>query len=207
MNIGIETLRAGLRLTIHRGGVGNRPNRLSAQAPVAADETILSGMVMTLVNNAVKGRNEWIRGVTEDSLPNTYYIAVDDSADGDVVASGNLQGLSVRGDYEISTSQFTDDVEESGDLYVYAVGTELTPDGDTGLVKPAAEGDVVIGVVVKDYAPPVDLAASFTDLKPDPATAQSTGTQGGVYIRPRETNAQSLKRLRFELVPPYIKPA
>jgi hypothetical protein len=119
MNIGIETLRAGLRLTIHRGGVGNRPNRLSASHPVADGETILSGMVITPVRNTTLSRNEWVRGVTGDSLDNSFYIAVDDSADGDVAAAGSLQGLSVRGDYEISTSQF-----KAGESYV--TGDPLT---------------------------------------------------------------------------------
>jgi hypothetical protein len=196
VNVGIETPRAGLRLTIHRGGVGNRPNRLSASAPVAEDETILSGMVMTVVRNATLGRNEWVRGVTGSSQPNSYYIAVDDSTDGDVVTSGNLQGLSVRGDYEVSTSQF-----KSGESYV--VGDALTPDAATGKLKKATASDVVIAHVVKDYLGPVDLAASFTSLKPDPATTQSTGVQGGIYRRPRETNAADLHRLRIELVPPY----
>lgn len=200
MNVGIETLRAGLRLTIHRGGVGNRPNRLSASAPVADGESILSGMVITMVENAVKGRNEWVRGVTNESLPHNFYLALDDSADGDVVAGGSLQGLSVRGDYEVSTSQFKD-----GE--VYPVGTELTPDGTTGLLKPASTGNTVIAVVTKDYNPPVDLAASFTGAQPDPATTQSTGVLGGVYRRPRETNADDLHRLRIELVQPYKKPA
>lgn len=198
MNIGIETLRAGLRLTIHRGGVGNRPNRLSASAPVASGETILSGMVISLVASA--GVNEWVRGITEDSLPNSIYLAVDDSTDGDVAAAGSLQGLSVRGDYEVSTSQFKTGVS-------YTVGTELTYDAATGKVKPAAAEDLVIGVVVKDYNPPVNLEGSFGELQPDPATTQSSGMLGGVFVRPRETNAQDLRRLRFETVQPYIKPA
>ncbi len=197
MNIGIETLRAGLRLTIHRGGVGNRPNRLSASAPVADGETILSGQVMTLVRNATLSRNEWVRGVTGSSQANTYYIAVDDSTDGDVLAAGSLQGLSVRGDYEISTSQF-----KAGESYV--VGDPLTPDADTGTLKKATAGDEVIAHVVKDYDGPVDLGASFTDLLPNPADTQSAGVKGGVYRRPRETDAQDLQRLRIELVPPYI---
>lgn len=186
-------------MTIHRGGVGNRPNRLSASAPVKDGEEILSGMVMTLNRNTDTGRNEWIKGFDgSDSLPNTYYIAVDDSTDGDVVAAGSLQGLSVRGDYEISTSHFTGSTFYAGDA--------LKADGVTGkLVKTITPGDVVIAHVVKDYVGPVDLAASFT---PYGATAtQSDGVTGGIYRRPRETNAQDLNRLRIELVPPYKFPA
>lgn len=203
MNIGIETLRAGLRLTIHRGGTGNRPNRLSASYPVGENEVILSGMVITASRNTEKSRNEWVKGVQSDSVgnvsqANSYYIAVDDSTDGDVLAAGSLQGLSVRGDYEVSTSQFTGSN--------FQVGQPLTPDGATGKLKLAATpGDVVIAHVVKDYVGPVDLAASFTAYG---ATAtQTAGVTGGVYIRPRETNAQDLQRLRIELVPPYELPA
>lgn len=186
-------------MTIHRGGVGNRPNRLSASAPVQDGEEILSGMVMTLNRNTETGRNEWIKGFDAvASLPNTYYIAVDDSTDGDVAAAGSLQGLSVRGDYEISTSQFTGTTFYAGDA--------LKADGVTGkLVKTTTPGDVVIAHVVKDYTGPVDLAASFDTYG---ATAtQSDGVTGGIYRRPRETNAQSLERLRIELVPPYEIPA
>lgn len=198
MNIGIETLRSALRMTIHRGGVGQRPNRLGATAPVAEGETILSGMVMTMVRNTAKSRNEWVKGVTADSLPNTYYIAVDDYSDGDVGAAGNLQGLSVRGDFEISTAAY-----KSGQSFV--AGDALTPDGSTGNLKKATLAtDVVIAHVVKDYDGPVSLAASYTGLKPDPATTVSSGVQGGIYLRPRETNAQDLHRLRVELVPPYL---
>lgn len=198
MNVGIETLRAGLRLTIHRGGVGQRPNRLSATHPVADGETILSGMVMTLIREA--GANKWVRGVALASQPNAYYVAVDDSTDGDVVASGTLQGLSVRGDYEVSTSQF-----KAGESYV--VGDLLTPDADTGLFKKATTGDIAIAQVVKDYDGPVDLGASFTDLVPTPATTISSGVQGGLYTRPRETNASDNRRLRIELVAPFEVPA
>lgn len=203
MNIGTnETLRARLRLTIHRGGVGQRPNRLSATAPVKTDETITSGMVMTLVRNSLEGRNEWVKGLTVDSLPNTFYIAVDDSKDGDVVAAGKtgngeLQGLSVRGDYEVSTSAY-----KTGTTY--HAGDALTPDGSTGNLKKATEaGQIVIAHVVKDFDGPVDLGATYTDLLPDPATTVSSGVQGGVFVRSRETNAQDLTRLRIELVPPY----
>lgn len=198
MNIGTnETLRAKLRMTIHRGGTGQRPNRLSSTHAVADAEVILSGQVMTLVRNSAKSRNEWVKGLTGSSLPNTFYIAVDDSADGDGVAAGNLQGLSVRGDYEISTAHF-----KSGETY-YA-GDALTPDGTTGNLKKATtSSDTVIAHVVKDFDAPVDLGATYTDLKPTPATTVSSGVQGGVFVRSRETNAQDLNRIRVELVQPY----
>lgn len=159
-------------------------------------------MVMTMVQNERLSRNEWVKGVQVDSsgaagLARTYYIAVDDSTDGDVVAAGSLQGLSVRGDYEISTSQFVGNA--------FKAGTPLTPatGADDGRLKEATSGDVVIAHVVKDYSGPVDLGSTYTDLLPSPPTTVSSGVKGGVYIRPRETNAVDLRRLRMELVPPY----
>lgn len=201
MNVGIETLRASLRLTIHRGGTGNRPDRLSASYPVGTGETILSGMLMTVERDTINGRNVWVKGTGSGATgvgaqSNSYYIAVDDSTDGDVLASGSLQGLSVRGDYELSTSQFVGTSFKVGDCLTPASG-----DDDGKLKVTTTRGDIVIGHVVKNYDAPVDLGATYT---PNAETAtQSAGVTGGVYIRPKETNATDLCRIRFETVPPY----
>jgi len=206
MNIGTEQLRNRLRLTVHRGGVGQRPNRLSATHAVAADETILSGMLMTLIRNTVTGRLEWIKGVSGSSLPNQFFFALDDSTDGDVKAAGNLQGLSVHGDYELSTAQYKTGV-------TYNQGTLLTPEAATGLVRPVVlagqtqdVGVPVVGVVVKDYAPPVNLAPGFVagSLLPEEGGAITPGVQGGTFVLGRATNATNLERIRFETVQPWI---
>lgn len=204
MNIGSETKRAKLRLTVHRGGVGQRPNRLSTTHPVATGETILSGMVCTLKENPTKSRLEWIKGVTVDSQPNQYFFAYDDSTDGDVQAAGNLQGLSVHGDYELSTAHFAEGMGIS-----YSQGTPLTADAATGNVKPAQAGDVVIGIVSRDYAPPVDLAAGYVEgsLLPADDANITAGVQGGVFITGKATNAVDLRRIRFTTVQPYALPA
>lgn len=197
-------------MTVHRGGTSQRPDRLGATFPVKAGEVILSGMIMTPVRNASLSRNEWVRGYADgQSLPNSFYVAVDDSTDGDSVASGGFQGLSVRGSYEISTSAFENGghQDETDPAYNYRTGDPLTYNAATGNFKPATTGDTVIAHVVKDYNPPVNLAASYTGLQPSPATNVSEGVQGGVYIRPKESNAQDLNRIRIELVPPYKLPA
>lgn len=203
MNIGKEPLRSKLRMTIIRGGVGQRPNRLSHTHPVAADQTILSGMLMTKVNEG--DQSKWVKGVVQDSLPNQFFFAVDDSNDGDVRAAGNLQGLSVRGDYQLGTSQF---VEPSQD-YVYTEGTLLTPDGNTGLIRPVIEADkdvVVVAVCAKDYLGPIDLSSGFRSgsLLPDGDDNITEGIQGGVFELGRATNADDLRRLTIETVQPYL---
>lgn len=197
-------------MTVHRGGTSQRPDRLGATFPVKAGETILSGMIMTPVRNASLSRNEWVRGYAAgSSLPNSFYVAVDDSTDGDSVTSGGFQGLSVRGSYEISTSAFNTTGDHT-DLLVgtnYRTGDALTYDAASGNFKPATTGDMVIAHVVKDYNPPVNLGATYTGLLPFPANTVSEGVQGGIYIRPKESNAQDLNRIRIELVPPYKLPA
>lgn len=209
MNIGKEPLRSKLRMTVIRGGVGQRPNRLSHTHPVAADQTILSGMLMTKVNE--DGQSKWVKGVINDSLLNQYFFALDDSTDGDVRAAGNLQGLSVRGDYQLGTSQFA----APSDDYVYTEGTLLTPDGDTGLIRPVIAGDtdvVVVAVCAKTYQGPVDLSSGFRANSllpgddengvPDPNI--TAGVQGGIFDLGRATNANDLHRLTIETVQPYV---
>jgi hypothetical protein len=185
-------------MTVHRGYDGNRPTRLSATLPVKDGVTILSGQIMSIARNTTKGINEWVRGYDAAvSQPNSFYVAFDDSADGDVRAAGNLQGLSVRGQYELSTAH-TKAAEN------YQAGDELTYDGVTGNFKTALEGDIVIAHVVKDYSSPVDLAASYT---PAPGTATvSDGVQGGAFTIATHSNAENLTRVRIELVSPYLKP-
>lgn len=189
-------------MTIHRGGVGQRPNRLSATYPVQANVTIYSGQVITPYRNTTVGIQamEWILGApigAGNNSPNSYYIAVDDSTDGDVLAAGNLQGLSVRGCYEISSAW----VDEAS----VVVGDPLTP----SLAKPGyfrkatLASDIVIAHVVQDYSAPVDLDYDYSSLLPEAGGVVTPGVQGAVYTRPKETNAQSLLRVRMELVQPY----
>jgi hypothetical protein len=201
VNIGTEPLRNKLRMTIHRGGVGQRPNRMSQTHPVANSQTIL----MTLRSEG--GTLKWVKGVIGASIPNQFFFAVDDSTDGDVRAAGNLQGLSVHGDFELSTSQF----KEPGVGVVYTAGVLLTPDDATGLVRPVAVGDsdvTVVGIVVNDLTAPVDLSPGFVEgsLLPDNHADISAGVQGGTYRLGRATNAADKRRLRFTPVQPYSYP-
>lgn len=197
MLTGSETKRAKLRLTVHRGFDGNRPTRLSATHPVKTGEVITSGMIISIVRNTTKLTNEWIRGyVPGTSLPNTFYVAFDDGADGDARAAGNLQGLSVRGDYDLSTAAV-----KSGETYV--VGDELTFDAVTGDFKKAVATNIVIGVVVRDYAAPVNLGATYVPF--DSTALVSDGVLGGKFTIARHSNATNLTRVRLETVSPYVK--
>lgn len=205
MNIGSEPLRSKLRMIIHRpvGGVGQRPTRLSSTHAVQSGATIASGMVMTLVENATLGRLEWTPGFDAGALgarPNTFHFAVDDSTDGDVGAAGNFQGLSVRGDYELSSARF-----KAGETY--KVGDPLTFDGVTGNLKLAsAPTDIVIAHITEDYASPVDFGGGYVTGSLEPAEGGSVtpGVQGGVYLTGKHTNASNLELVRFETVQPYL---
>lgn len=190
-------------MTVHRGYDGNRPTRLSATLPVREGVTILSGQIMSIRRNTSKGINEWSLGYDpEEDQANSFYVAFDDSADGDVKTAGNLQGLSVRGQYELSTAHV-----KTGEAYL--AGDELTFDmagtNIGGFKKvPATVGTyIVIAHVVKDFEAPVNLGSVYT-----PAAAVggvSAGVQGGSFTLATHSNATDLNRVRIELVQPYNK--
>lgn len=192
-------------MIVHRpvGGVGQRPSRLSATHPVASGVTILSGQLITLVENTTDAQLEWTIGYdsgAEGARPYTFYFAVDDSADGDVLAAGNLQGLSVNGDYELSTAHY-----KSGETY--KAGDPLTFDGVTGDLKKATLAtDLVLARIVKDFAAPVDLSAGYVSgtLEPTAGGVITPGVQGGTFLYGKHTNATDLTMIRFETVHPYL---
>jgi hypothetical protein len=196
MNIGSETKRANLRMTVIRGGVGQRPNRISETHPVKTGEgidPILSGMVMTLENDG--GTLKWVRG-NGGNVAGQFFFAVDDSTQGDVAAAGTLQGYSVLEAYTLRIAQFAADD--------YVAGDKLTPDGTTGKVKKAEAGDVVIAVVALDYAQPINLGHTYTPVDGDANV--SDGVKGGTYVVGRATNAESLEALHITTVQPYTIP-
>ncbi len=196
MNIGPNTtLRARLRLIEHRDPLGNRPTGLSGTFPVKTGEAILSGMLMSVVRNTVSGRNEWAKGYNPSAAQGRELaFAVDDATDPDVVAAGNLRGLSARGRHDISIPY-----TKANETYQY--GDELTYDGVTGYLKAATTGNLVVAVVSKDYASPVDHQTVFT---PADATATvSAGVQGGTYTLGHHTNATDVTLVRIITVEPY----
>ncbi len=198
MTVGPNTTkRERLRLIEHRDPFGNRPTGLSGTFPVKADELILSGMVISVERNITYSRNEWVVGhTTADSLGKELAFAVDDSTDGDVVAAGNLRGLTARGGHDISIPY-----TKEGELYQY--GDLLAPDyTNPGWLKKAEVGDLVVGVVSKDYESPVDHKTTFI---PAPATPTvSAGVKGGTFILGHHTAAKDVRLVRIITCEPYL---
>ncbi len=191
------TKRARLRLIEHRDPFGNRPTGLSGTFPVKADATILSGQLISVKRNTVTGVNEWVLGYNPaSSQGREIAFAIDDSTDPDVIAAGNLRGLSARGRHDISTPY-----TKAGETY--QLGAELTYDGVTGFLKAAVGGDLVVAVVSKDYSAPVNHATSYV---PNDATANvSAGVTGGSFHLGHHTAAESVSLTRVITVEPYVK--
>ena len=126
------------RVEVLRGWDPNEPSTFTQT--VRASVTILSGQLISLAWNATDSVYEWALGGSAGRIP---YIAVQDSADEDVVECGKLTGLSCAGKFEIETAYFT-----SGN---YGVDTLLTWDSSTaGNVKPAAVNNDIIGIVTRN---------------------------------------------------------
>jgi hypothetical protein len=191
------TKRARLRLIEHRDPFGNRPTGLSGTFPVNADATILSGQLISVKRNTVTGVNEWVLGYNPaTSQGREIAFAIDDSTDPDVIAAGNLRGLSARGRHDISTPY-----TKAGETYQY--GTELTYDAVTGFLKAAVATNLVVAVVSKDYSAPVNHATSYV---PNDATADvSAGVTGGSFHLGHHTAADSVSLTRIITVEPYVK--
>lgn len=200
MTVGPNTTkRERLRLIEHRDPYGNRPTGLSGTFPVKADEEILSGHLISVERNVTYSRNEWVKGhTTADSLGLELAFAVDDATDGDVVAAGNLRGLTARGGHDISIPY-----TKEGEIYKY--GDLLSPDyTNPGWLKKAEPGDLVVAVVSKDYESPVDHKTTFV---PAPATGQvSAGVKGGSFHLGHHTAAKDVRLVRIITCEPYLAP-
>ena len=141
-NYGLINQRMKPRLNVVRGDqFRDSANGLSQALPVALDTTILSGQLIAPMDD------EWVLAGalgTDTDLDHDpdYYFAFDDSEDEDVIEAGQLPGISCQGQYEVETAFFKADE-------TYSRGTKLTADTDNpGSVRPAADGEVVIGTVV-----------------------------------------------------------
>lgn len=206
---------AKLGLVIHNYPA-HKPH-LRGRYAVGADQVILPGQVISVVKNATLERLEWVRGVDVDAdgtdtdtaltKGELIFVATQGSADGDVINSGKLTGVSTNGGFEISTSRFADGASfEAGDL--------LVPDGLTGnfIKKPADttgftvnNGEdidtFIIARVVADYAPPVDFGAVYTPAA-GVASSVGQGVRGETFRPGRRYGASDLKMLRIELLAP-----
>jgi hypothetical protein len=148
----IKTNRAKPRVQILRGWDLVSTSTLHQVHAVKAGEAIRSGMIISREWNAGANRYEWVKGCSAGLAP---FIAFQDATEADVVAAEGLTGISISGDYEIQTGYFA-----AGQ---YTADTLLTFDGASGSVKPAAEGDTLVGRVTRYNAP--------RQLNPSTATA------------------------------------
>jgi len=143
----IKTNRPKPRVQILRGWDLVSTSTLNQVHAVKANQQdIKSGMIISRVWNSDLSRYEWTKGVTINGLSTPVpYIALQDATEADVVAADGLTGISISGDYEIQTGYYG-----SG---TYNADVLLTFDGTTGGVKPAAEGNYVIGRVTRIRGP------------------------------------------------------
>ena len=156
----IKTNRTKPRVQILRGWDLVSTSTLHQVHPVKAGEAIKSGMVISREWVAANNRYEWVKGCTNTK---GAFIAFQDATEADVVAAEGLTGISISGDYEIQTGYFTAPTfGGGGNSFVYKVDTLLTFDGTTGNVKPASEGDYVIGRVTRIHGPKTLNPASLS---------------------------------------------
>jgi len=166
----IKTNRTKPRVQILRGwDLVSTSTLHQVHAVKAGQEDIKSGMIISRVWNGTLGRYEWTKGVTANGLATPVpYIAFQDATEADVVAAEGLTGISISGDYEIQTGYF-----KTGETYNADV--LLTFDGTTGGVKPAAEGNYVIGRVTRNQGVkslnPAGVALFYENSETTPANS------------------------------------
>lgn len=131
VNYGIST-RSKPRIEVLKGFDPNEPFSRRDSHPVAANQGIKSGMVISKWWNATTSRYEWVKGVDVTTLGQDanvqVFFALQDETDHDVVNSGLLTGLSSSGQFEIETGYF-----KTGDTYNQDI--PLTYDAATGNLK------------------------------------------------------------------------
>ena len=136
------------RVVVLRGFNPQEPFQLSQAAPVASGVTILSGQVISLAWNSSLSQYEWVLGVATTGA--TPYIALNDSADYDVVEAGKLPGLSSAGKFEIRTPFY-----KTADAANFNVDVPVTFDGTTGNIKVwsfnAGAEAAIIGFVSRNH--------------------------------------------------------
>lgn len=142
------TKRTKPRVQVLRGWDPMSPATLTQTA--APETTIKSGQLVSKVWSTDK--YVFRLGNAAGSIP---VIAWSDSADMDVVESGQMTGLSCAGNFEIQTGYY--DVLDSASpaaAYTYNEGTPLTWSTVTlGNVRPAASTEKIIGYVTRIHGP------------------------------------------------------
>ena len=123
MLFGTQNQRVKPRLEVLRGFDPTQPNTLTHTAPVHTGVTIKSGQAIVLVADddhpSDPGRDSWTLADYDTSAHRTadIYIALQDSADEDVVGADGLTGYNTAGEFEFESGYF--------DSASYATGQTL----------------------------------------------------------------------------------
>jgi hypothetical protein len=142
--------RAYPRVSVLRGYNPNQPTTLQRAFGIKTGVTILSGQLISTYWNSTLLVYQWDLGVGT-AANDLCYVALKDSADPDVVASGSLPALSCAGDFEIQTPFFNVSSPSS-----YIDGAYLVADGVTGnlivstLASATAAAKAILGVVTRN---------------------------------------------------------
>lgn len=155
-------LRAKPKVNVLKGWDPQQPNHFAALAPVKTNVTIKSGQVISPWYNSATGLYEWALGwESGNGIP---HIAIQDSDQHDVVAAGQLTGLSCAGQFRIRTPYYKTDP-----AVPYYDGALLVPDGTTGNIKAVANaaGIQVMGVVSNGLRGPRDIRAINSEAVSD----------------------------------------
>ena len=113
------------------------PNRL----PVAANEVIFSGMIISSVWNGATSAYEWRAGIpagADETVVASLSVADGDSLDEDIIAAGVLPGLTCSGLFDLHSGYFAGNI---GAVDGGAAGTDQTYNGGI-LLTPCTDADI-----------------------------------------------------------------
>jgi hypothetical protein len=183
---GLINTRTKPRVKVLRGYDPNAPMTMTQSLPVTSGSTVASGQVVSQVWTAAQGSYTWTLGATTASAV-TPFIALQDSADEDVIEAGKLTGLSCAGQFEIQTAYYQGTSFAPGTFLCASTGT-------LGSIRAVSTtGDIVLGQVTRNPGAAVGtvsaptsiftLSASYTG-----GTGYSTGP-GAIFYPGQDSSA------------------
>lgn len=185
---GLISTRTKTRVKVLRGYDPNAPTTLTQSLPVPSGSTVGSGQVVSQTWTAALGSYGWTLGATTASAV-CPFIALQDSADEDVIEAGKLTGLSCAGQFEIQTAYYQSGTYTPGGFLCASTGT-------LGSIRPvSATGDIILGQVTRNPGAVVGtssaptsvftLSASYTG-----GTGSATGP-GAIFYPGQDSSAVS----------------
>jgi hypothetical protein len=142
--------RAQPRIEVLRGFDPNEPTTLTQSFPVAANQNIKSGQIVSaqLAGDGVSF--EWVVGIQKNKgdagLANIRpMFAYSDATDHDILEAGTLPALSANGEFEIEIPWFAEpDVDVNGaELAAYTLGTPVYAAFNDDAPDGGAAGDLI----------------------------------------------------------------